>query len=301
MRRLIIPATVALIASSCNSQKVEKPNILFVMMDDLGYGHFAPNNDTLKVSNLDPYFVNAVRENIYDSTKVNHHPLNKIEKYSPEESIEFSKKATPTLSMLAHKGILFSSAYACSNLSAPSRAGLATGYFPSHLGDYENGDVEVFGLQPGTILAEKFHSLGYATAHIGKWHIGKMNDQMILDALKRHGIKDTLKYNMVARLYPEIGKELLDSGYMGSVIDKHNPLQNGFDYYFGYNYWGSNFYNSTRVWENYKHAGKQKNYNTDVFTDTALSFIRKQIKIKKTVLFTDSLPSRARFSQTKST
>ncbi len=281
MKKLIIPSTIALLVNGCNSSENERPNILFVMMDDLGYGHFAANNDTLKLSNLDPYFVRVVKENKYDSTRVFNHPMDKIERYSPEDAIEFSKKATPTLSMLAHKGVLFTSAYTCSSLSAPSRMGLATGMHPSHFGAYENGDIEMQGLYPGTILAEKLHDLGYSTAHIGKWHIGKKNDQMIIDALKRHGINDTLQSNLVARLYPEINQELLDSGYLGSVIDKHNPLENGFDYYFGYNYWASNFYNSTRVWENYKHAGKQKDYNTDVFTDTALSFIKKQLKIKK--------------------
>ena len=281
MKKLIIPSTLAMMVNSCSSPDKVQPNILFVMMDDLGYGHFAANNDTLNLRDLDPYFVRVVKENKYDSTKVFNHPLDKIERYSPEDAIEFSKKATPTLSMLAHQGILFSSAYTCSSLSAPSRMGLATGMHPSHFGAYENGDIEMQGLHQGTILAEKLHDLGYATAHIGKWHIGKKNDQMITDALRRNGINDTLQYNQVIRMYPVIDRELLDSGYLGSVIDSHNPVENGFDYYFGYNYWASNFYNSTRVWENYKHAGKQKNYNTDVFTDTALSFIRKQLKIKK--------------------
>jgi uncharacterized sulfatase len=281
MNKLLIPTAVALLANSCTSPKDDKPNILFVMMDDLGYGHFAPNNDTLKLSNLDPYFVSVVNANKYEPGPPRHKPLERIEKYSPEESIEFSKKATPTLTMLARDGIIFSSAFACNNLSAPSRAGLATGMYPSNLGMYNNGDPENLGIKPGTLLAEKFHDLGYATAHIGKWHIGRQNDQIVLDALKRHGIEDTLGFNQVEGKYPEIYKEISDSGFLGSVVDKDNPLQNGFDYYFGYNYWGSQFYNSTIVWENYKHAKKQKNYNTDVFTDTALSFISKQVKLKK--------------------
>ena len=51
----------------------------------------------------------------------------------------------------------------------------------------------------------------------------------------------------------------------------------GFDYYYGYNNWASQFYNSTIVWENFKNAGKQKGYNTDVFTDKAMEFMSKQI------------------------
>ena len=282
MKKLFLPAAAALLASGCSSPENEQPNIIFVMMDDLGYGHFSANNDTLKSSNLDPYFVSLVNENKFEpGVKPRHHPLDIIEKYSPEEAIEFSKKATPTLSILANRGVLFSSAFACNSLSAPSRIGLATGYHPSHYGVYDNGDIENKGLEPGSLLAEKLQDLGYATAHIGKWHIGKKNDQLLLNALKRNGINDTLRYNQIVNKYPEIVKQLSDSGYLGSVADEHNPLQNGFDYYFGYNYWASQFYNSTIVWENYKHAGKQKNYNTDVFTDTALSFIRKQVNTNK--------------------
>ena len=105
--------------------------------------------------------------------------------------------------------------------------------------------------------------------------------RFVLDALKRHGIEDTLGFNQVASKYPEIYKELSDSGYLGSVIAKDNPLQNGLIITLDIIIGEARFYNSTIVWENYKHAAKQKNYNTEVFTDTALSFISKQGKIEK--------------------
>ena len=44
------------------------------------------------------------------------------------------------------------------------------------------------------------------------------------------------------------------------------------------------------------YAGKQKDYNTDVFTDTALSFIKKQIRIEETFFRSDSLSGGARFT-----
>jgi len=65
---------------------------------------------------------------------------------------------------------------------------------------------------------------------------------------------------------------------MGSVTGEHHPLNNGFDYYFGYNMWESPFYNATNVWENFKPAGMIKRYNTDVFTEKALGFIKKAIE-----------------------
>jgi uncharacterized sulfatase len=123
--------------------------------------------------------------------------------------------------------------------------------------------------------------MGYATAHIGKWHIGQ-RDQGILDRLADSlGIDLQLDRWGNLRKDPEISRAFMNSGYLGSVIDEHNPLQNGFDYYYGYNYWASQFYNSTLVWENYSHAGKQQGYNTDVFTDRALAFIQSSVKKDK--------------------
>ena len=75
--------------------------------------------------------------------------------------------------------------------------------------------------------------------------------------------------------------ELEKTGYRGSVIKDNHPLNNGFDYYYGYNNFASEFYNSYLVWENYEHAGKQEGYNTDVFTNKAIEFMDKQISDKK--------------------
>jgi uncharacterized sulfatase len=58
-------------------------------------------------------------------------------------------------------------------------------------------------------------------------------------------------------------------------------LNNGFDYYFGYNKWDSPFYNAKNVWENYSSVGIVKEYNTDVFTDKALGFIKKSLDENK--------------------
>jgi len=75
--------------------------------------------------------------------------------------------------------------------------------------------------------------------------------------------------------------ELEKTGYRGSVIKDNHPLNNGFDYYYGYNNFASEFYNSYLVWENYEHAGKQEGYNTDVFTNKAIDFMDRQISDKK--------------------
>jgi uncharacterized sulfatase len=263
MRGFYKLSVIFLIATgSCKPIVETPPNVIFIMMDDLGYGQFALHNDQLTTDQYDPYFVSLVNEN---------------EAYSMDKALEFSKIAMPGMHQLAEEGIVFRNAFTSSSLCAPSRLGIATATLQCKMGVYRNTDCEQRGLDPNSHLAELIKQQGYATAHIGKWHIGRRNDQMVIDALQKYGIADTLTYAQTGRLYPEVYQELLEGGYYGSVIDEHNPLQNGFDYYFGYNNWASQFYNSTLVWENYKHAGKQKGYNTDVFTDTALAFINRQV------------------------
>lgn len=246
--------------------QIKKPNIVFILMDDLGYGQFGPNNDKLKVSDFDPYFV---------------HLVDSLQGYSKEKSIDFTKFAVPTLSKLSNAGIRFTNAFATSNICAPSRCGIASGTMQNRFGVYVNEDGEEAGLVPGTHLAAKLQQNNYATAHIGKWHIGKRDIEIVKNILWKNGINENASLSIIAKQYPKVHEEIVNSGYWGSVVKEQHPLTNGFDFYFGYNYWASDFYNSKRVWENYKHAGAQKGYNTDVFTDKALAFMDEQVGINK--------------------
>lgn len=239
-----------------------RPNLLFIMMDDLGVGHCQFDNDDLTVEQFDPYFKELVA---------------KRQDYTPEQALSFSKRAMPTLNKLAKDGVVFTRAYAPSSLCAASRLGVATGRSIQGNGVYANVDVENGGLIPGTHLAEVLHNAGYATAHIGKWHVGKRDNAMIDRIFEREGIKPIHDFWAIRAKYPALWDELCDAGYYGSVTKEQNPLNNGFDYYYGYNTWASQFYDSTLVWENFKHAGRQTGYNTEVFTDKALGFIQEQV------------------------
>ena len=265
MKFSIIIAIIFIFLASCangDKEVQEKPNIIFIMLDDLGYGQLGIYNDTIKTSDFDPFFVQLV---------------NSFQGYSLDTALEFSKKASPTITNLARTGITFNKAYTTSSLCAPSRLGIATGTLQNRYGIYTNVDCENHGIKEGSHLAEGLHNLGYKTAHIGKWHIGIRDSQIIYDVFKEKGINEELSYAQVRKLSPEIFEEVEEKGYNGSVIRNQNPLNNGFDYYYGYNNWASQYYNSTNVWEGFKHAGKQKGYNTDVFTDKALDFMEQQI------------------------
>ncbi|MGB5436524.1 MAG: sulfatase-like hydrolase/transferase [Maribacter sp.] len=240
----------------------QRPNVIFVLMDDMGYGQFGVHNDTLKTSDFDPYFV---------------HLVDSLQHYSLEESLEFSKTAMPTVSKLAREGVYFTNAFTSSSLCAPSRMGIATGVLQNRFGVYRNTDAEKRGIDRGNHLATKMRDLGYKTAHIGKWHIGQFDDSMLKNALAKNGLSDTLTLPNIRKSHPEVYDELINGGYLGSTAEKHHPLNHGFDYFYGYNYWASQFYNATNVWENKVHAGIQEDYNTDTFTTKALNFIEKQV------------------------
>lgn len=263
MKKYFQVIILVLICFACSQIKQEqKPNILFIMMDDLGYGQFGIYNDTISVDDFNPFFV---------------HLVDSLQGYSKEKALEFSKTASPTLTQLAKEGILFTNAHASSNLCAPSRLGIATGSHQAKWGIYRNTDTEKHGIVPGTHLAEKLQEKNYKTAHIGKWHIGRRDRELVPGLLEKYNVPPNTNQKELKTLYPEAYNAVQNCGYYGSVIEEHNPLNNGFDYYYGYNTWASQFYNSTLVWENFEHAGKQEGYNTDVFTNKAMAFMGEQL------------------------
>ena len=108
----------------------EKPNILLIMVDDLGYNDLAINNDNNLIT-------------------------------------------TPNLDQLAREGVRFTRHYATA-VCSPARAALLTGQDPARNGYAPNGR----GLSPQiTTLPDVLKQAGYATWHIGKWHIGDLQRQ----------------------------------------------------------------------------------------------------------------------------
>lgn len=82
---------------------------------------------------------------------------------------------TPTIDAMAADGVRFTDYYAAAPICSPSRAGLLTGCYPRRVGLatwVQRADSRI-GLHPDELtLAELFQLHGYATACIGKWHLG---------------------------------------------------------------------------------------------------------------------------------
>lgn len=89
---------------------------------------------------------------------------------------------TPHLDALVEGGVLCTQAYVASPVCSPSRAGLITGRDPRRFG-YEgnlNNEAEKYASRPELLglpveehtLADHLKPLDYATALIGKWHLG---------------------------------------------------------------------------------------------------------------------------------
>ncbi len=137
MKRLLVAAAACaamFAACACGAEKSAKPNFIIVLADDLGYG------------DLGCYGHPSIR--------------------------------TPNLDRMAREGIRFTDFYSAAEVCTPSRAALMTGRYPIRSGMCNDRfrvlRRESTGHLPDSeiTLAQLLKTQGYATACIGKWHLG---------------------------------------------------------------------------------------------------------------------------------
>ena len=94
------------------------------------------------------------------------------------------KHRTPNIDRLAAEGMKLTSFYSTCGVCTPSRSSLMTGCYPRRVNMHESarGEWVLFplarkGLNPEeTTVAEVLKTKGYATACIGKWHLGDQKE-----------------------------------------------------------------------------------------------------------------------------
>ncbi len=152
-RDLLRSATAAALPLSAAGRA--KPNIIVVLLDDLGYGQFGPNSDMFDLNQLNP----QARERSGATA-------------TPEQALAQAKAAIPNISKLVAEGTRFTDGYVACPLCAPSRSGLMTAKYPQRFGIYNNEDINQKGLPKEELMLPRvFQKGGYATAAIGKWHM----------------------------------------------------------------------------------------------------------------------------------
>ncbi len=172
-RRSILLSVCLLVLSGAMSVDAAKPNIVLIMADDMGYGDVRALNT--------------------DSTI-----------------------PTPHLDKLAAQGMTFTDAHSPSGVCTPTRYGLLTGRYcwrtslrRGVLGGYSAPLIQ----KERATIASMLRGQGYATAAVGKWHLG-MNMPK-----KGAGVK--------TRDWQGDG----NVDFAGKIND--SPITRGFDYYFG--------------------------------------------------------------------
>ena len=129
---LLLGAVCVMKASEASPKKgPDKPNIVFVLFDDMGYGQ--------------------------------------PQSYNSESALH-----TPNFDRFAKEGMQFTDAHSAASVCTPTRYGVLTGRYPSRIGKYG-----VLGTYSAPIIpkdrmtvASLLKQQGYATACIGKWHLG---------------------------------------------------------------------------------------------------------------------------------
>ncbi len=176
MTRVLAFLTALLLAplAEARAAAATKPNIVFILADDLGYGDVGCYNAEAKVP-------------------------------------------TPNIDRLAREGLRFTDAHSPSTVCTPSRYSLLTGRMAFRI-NYRSVFEGVGG--PCLIKADQLtlpqmlRNQGYATAMIGKWHVG-------LSFFDKDGLRIT-KGGVE-------GVKLID--YARAIADA--PIHRGFDKFFG--------------------------------------------------------------------
>lgn len=145
---------------------------------------------------------------------------------------------TPNIDRIAENGMKMTQFYSASAVCTPTRASILTGKYPlrfdirRHFSD--NGEF----LPLCNTLPKLLKSAGYSTAHIGKWHLGGVREQDVLNRKdspgpKEHGFDSYLTQLEQQPLRGEMGRKKVIYREGGTCllsnekkVGKENPYYN---------------------------------------------------------------------------
>ncbi|MCM1176324.1 MAG: sulfatase-like hydrolase/transferase [Clostridium sp.] len=106
---------------------------------------------------------------------------------------------TPNIDRIGKDGIQFNQYYTSCPISSPSRVGMTTGMYPAEWGittflndrkaNRKNNSNDYL-LAEAPAIARSFQHAGYATAHIGKWHMGGGRDVKDMPQITEYGFDE---------------------------------------------------------------------------------------------------------------
>lgn len=96
--------------------------------------------------------------------------------YADLSSFGSSAVQTPHLDRMAAEGIKVTHFHSASAVCSPTRASVLTGRYPLRFNITRHfNDVDMWLPESAYTIAEMLRDSGYATAHIGKWHLGGLH------------------------------------------------------------------------------------------------------------------------------
>jgi arylsulfatase A-like enzyme len=130
---------------------------------------------------------------------------------------------TPNIDRLAAEGIRFTRAYVASPICSPSRVGITTGQCPSRHRIHSFLDTRKRHRELGMrdyldpkapSAARTFQQAGYATAHVGKWHMGGGRDVGDAPLPTEYGFDESLTS------FEGLGDRVLPPGRLSEMNEK---------------------------------------------------------------------------------